>query len=75
MTMRVAFLGLGVMGYPMAGHLKHAGHDVVVYNRTKNALGAGWTNRAVKALRRLQMRPTAPISSWPVWGAMPIFAA
>ena len=31
--MRVAFLGLGVMGYPMAGHLKHAGHDVVVYNR------------------------------------------
>jgi len=35
MTMRVAFLGLGVMGYPMAGHLKRAGHDVVVYNRTK----------------------------------------
>ena len=31
---RVAFLGLGVMGYPMAGHLKKAGHDVVVYNRT-----------------------------------------
>ncbi|WOB08153.1 NAD(P)-dependent oxidoreductase [Piscinibacter gummiphilus] len=31
---KVAFLGLGVMGYPMAGHLKRAGHDVVVYNRT-----------------------------------------
>lgn len=31
---RVAFLGLGVMGYPMAGHLKKAGHEVVVYNRT-----------------------------------------
>ncbi|WP_116131743.1 NAD(P)-dependent oxidoreductase [Tropicimonas sp. IMCC34043] len=31
---RVAFLGLGVMGYPMAGHLKRAGHEVVVYNRT-----------------------------------------
>ncbi len=30
----VAFLGLGVMGYPMAGHLKAAGHDVTVYNRT-----------------------------------------
>ena len=30
----VAFLGLGVMGYPMAGHLKARGHDVVVYNRT-----------------------------------------
>ena len=32
---RVAFLGLGVMGYPMAGHLaKRGGHDVTVYNRT-----------------------------------------
>ncbi len=31
---RVAFLGLGVMGYPMAGHLARAGHQVVVYNRT-----------------------------------------
>ena len=32
--MRVAFIGLGVMGYPMAGHLARAGHDVVVFNRT-----------------------------------------
>jgi len=32
--MRTAFIGLGVMGYPMAGHLARAGHDVVVYNRT-----------------------------------------
>nr|WP_295777410.1 NAD(P)-dependent oxidoreductase [Rhodoferax sp.] len=31
---RVAFLGLGVMGYPMAGHLALAGHQVTVYNRT-----------------------------------------
>jgi 3-hydroxyisobutyrate dehydrogenase-like beta-hydroxyacid dehydrogenase len=31
---RVAFLGLGVMGYPMAGHLAKAGLDVTVYNRT-----------------------------------------
>ena len=31
---RVAFLGLGVMGYPMAGHLARAGHDVTVYNRS-----------------------------------------
>ncbi|MGH6835168.1 MAG: NAD(P)-dependent oxidoreductase [Methylocella sp.] len=31
---RVAFLGLGVMGYPIAGHLKTKGHDVTVYNRT-----------------------------------------
>ncbi|MBO6782631.1 MAG: NAD(P)-dependent oxidoreductase [Alphaproteobacteria bacterium] len=31
---KTAFIGLGVMGYPMAGHLKSAGHDVAVYNRT-----------------------------------------
>lgn len=30
---KVAFVGLGVMGFPMAGHLAAAGHDVVVYNR------------------------------------------
>jgi len=32
--MKVAFLGLGVMGYPMAGHLAQNSHDVTVYNRT-----------------------------------------
>ncbi len=32
--MKLAFLGLGVMGYPMAGHLARAGHDLTVYNRT-----------------------------------------
>ena len=31
---QVAFLGLGVMGYPMAGHLARAGHRVTVYNRS-----------------------------------------
>ncbi len=34
MSMKVAFIGLGVMGYPMAGHLANAGHNVTVYNRT-----------------------------------------
>jgi 3-hydroxyisobutyrate dehydrogenase-like beta-hydroxyacid dehydrogenase len=34
MVGKVAFIGLGVMGYPMAGHLKTAGYDVTVYNRT-----------------------------------------
>ena len=33
--MRVAFIGLGVMGFPMAGHLANAGLDVTVYNRTR----------------------------------------
>ncbi len=31
---KIAFIGLGVMGYPMAGHLHRGGHDVTVYNRT-----------------------------------------
>ena len=34
MSSKVAFIGLGVMGFPMAGHLKAKGYDVVVYNRT-----------------------------------------
>jgi 3-hydroxyisobutyrate dehydrogenase len=38
---KVAFLGLGVMGYPMAGHLKAAGHEVTVYNRT-SAKAEAW---------------------------------
>ena len=32
---KVAFVGLGVMGYPMAGHLATAGHEVAIYNRTE----------------------------------------
>jgi len=32
--MKLAFLGLGVMGYPMAGHLARAGHEMTVYNRS-----------------------------------------
>ncbi|MGO9785604.1 MAG: NAD(P)-dependent oxidoreductase [Stellaceae bacterium] len=40
--MKLAFLGLGVMGYPMAGHLAKAGHQVTVYNRTA-AKAQAWT--------------------------------
>jgi 3-hydroxyisobutyrate dehydrogenase-like beta-hydroxyacid dehydrogenase len=38
---KVAFLGLGVMGYPMAGHLATKGHEVTVYNRSP-AKAAAW---------------------------------
>ncbi len=38
--MRVAFIGLGVMGFPMAGHLARGGHDVVVFNRTTSKADA-----------------------------------
>jgi 3-hydroxyisobutyrate dehydrogenase len=40
--MKVAFIGLGVMGHPMAGHLAKAGHDVSVFNRTVSKADA-WT--------------------------------
>src|SRR5438132_9235842 len=41
---KLAFLGLGVMGFPMAGHLARAGHAVTVYNRTA-AKAAQWTEK------------------------------
>ena len=43
-TTRIAFLGLGVMGFPMAGHLKTAGYQVTVYNRTKSK-SVAWVNQ------------------------------
>ena len=46
---KVAFIGLGVMGYPMAGHLKAGGHEVTVYNRTKTKAGA-WVEQHGGAL-------------------------
>jgi len=44
MSKKVAFLGLGVMGFPMAGHLLKAGHQVTVYNRTA-ARAAAWVEK------------------------------
>ncbi|MBT3068448.1 NAD(P)-dependent oxidoreductase [Rhodoferax sp. U11-2br] len=45
---RVAFLGLGVMGYPMAGHLARAGHQVTVYNRTASK-SIAWCSEYTRA--------------------------
>ena len=42
--MQVAFVGLGVMGFPMAGHLAESGHDVAVFNRT-SAKADAWLER------------------------------
>lgn len=42
MGVKAAFIGLGVMGYPMAGHLQKAGHTVTVYNRT-GAKAKAWS--------------------------------
>ena len=63
----VAFLGLGVMGYPMAGHLKNkGGHDVTVYNRTA-AKAEKWVGRAWRRVRAdaRRSRARARISSSP----------
>ncbi len=46
----VAFLGLGVMGYPMAGHLARAGHQVTVYNRTASK-SVAWCDQFTLAAR------------------------
>jgi 3-hydroxyisobutyrate dehydrogenase len=43
MSYKVAFIGLGVMGFPMAGHLANAGHQVTVYNRSPEK-ASSWTN-------------------------------
>jgi 3-hydroxyisobutyrate dehydrogenase-like beta-hydroxyacid dehydrogenase len=42
--MRVSFVGLGVMGYPMAGYLVNAGHEVTVFNRTTSKAD-GWVDQ------------------------------
>ena len=47
---KTAFIGLGVMGYPMAGHLVKAGHDVTVYNRTTSKAEA-WVKEHGGALQ------------------------
>jgi 3-hydroxyisobutyrate dehydrogenase-like beta-hydroxyacid dehydrogenase len=44
MSAKVSFLGLGVMGFPMAGHLKAKGYDVTVYNRT-GAKAQAWAEK------------------------------
>ena len=44
MSAKVAFLGLGVMGFPMAGHLKAKGYEVTVYNRTA-AKAEAWVQK------------------------------
>ncbi len=61
---KVAFLGLGVMGYPMAGHLKNkGGHEVTVYNRT-DAKADKWVSQfgGKKPPRRRRRPPKARTS-------------
>jgi 3-hydroxyisobutyrate dehydrogenase/2-hydroxy-3-oxopropionate reductase len=56
---QVAFLGLGVMGYPMAGHLARAGHQVTVYNRSA-AKASAWCAEFADASQPTQAHRSAP---------------
>ena len=57
MSKKIAFIGLGIMGLPMAGHLLAAGHSVVVHSRTKSravdilAKGATWADSPAAAAK------------------------
>ena len=55
---KVAFIGLGVMGYPMAGHLVAAGHEVTVYNRT-TAKAEAWAKEHPAEARMLELESRA----------------
>lgn len=56
--MKIAFIGLGVMGFPMAGHLQNAGHAVTVFNRSRD-----------KAERWLARNPSGAIADSPAAAA------
>lgn len=56
---RLAFLGLGVMGYPMAGHLARAGHQVTVFNRTAAKAG-DWCAEHTAAIGQASQLNHAP---------------
>ena len=68
--MKVSFLGLGVMGYPMAGYLGKAGHEVCVYNRTAEkaakwvqqhgGTSASTPSEAAKGAARVPRSPPPP---------------
>ena len=69
---RVAFLGLGVMGYPMAGHLACAGHQVTVYNRT-NSKSIAWCEEYTSAAGKNGPLNHAKIPAQAVVGAELVF--
>ncbi len=69
---RVAFLGLGVMGYPMAGHLALAGHQVTVFNRTP-AKAQSWVQEFAGHASTLGAHASAPTPRQAAQGADMVF--
>ena len=57
---RIAFIGLGVMGGPIARHLKQAGHDLTVYNRSRAKAENGSKLMAARWPLLQQMPPKMP---------------
>ncbi len=68
---KLAFLGLGVMGYPMAGHLARAGHELTVFNRTTSKADQ-WLSEYTSAGHPRSHRQTSPKAA--VHGASIVFA-
>lgn len=60
---KVAFLGLGTMGYPMAGHLAMAGHQVTAYNRTASKAQA-WAEEFPAAIRPQRHAKPSRAHAW-----------
>ncbi len=56
MSCNVAFIGLGVMGYPMAGYISKGGHNVTVFNRTKSK-AEKWVVEYKGKMAELQQMP------------------
>ena len=69
---RVAFIGLGVMGYPMAGHLARAGHQVTVYNRNP-AKAQSWCQEFADAASSLGPQSSAATPAQAANGAELVF--
>lgn len=71
---KAAFIGLGVMGYPMAGHLAKSGLSVTVYNRTKSKADR-WVSEFGAGQPRLPVRqPLALILFFSVLGTITMSA-
>ncbi len=69
---RVAFIGMGVMGYPMAGHLASAGHAVTVYNRSE-AKAKAWCTEFAKTTAANITHKSAPTPREAAQGADIVF--
>ena len=65
----VAFIGLGTMGYPMAGHLAKAGHRVTVYNRTTSKAQSGLRNIS-DSLQQRHAKPPKMLTTYSPVSAM-----